>query len=243
MTTVGSHKQKENKSVRNLIQAEKMILYSRFLSGLFLGCFCQSATLVTAERDHSCLVKDNFREMWCFRQFTSLFFFTSFWTLLGTKVEAFAPFSPINLLLRQLLTGQFPRCWQLEALQVHRQHLSEQEWQPACQERGLRSKAKRILLKKKKQKNNLTSLLYNWRALGINMHVGTVSGTVLHSDVCRWELRWQCALSKESRTCSVNGAGSGRLAINPKRIEDSNLPLTAAVTWSDLWRPANYLSK
>lgn len=145
MTTVGSHKQKENKSVRNLIQAEKMILYSRFLSGLFLGCFCQSATLVTAERDHSCLVKDNFREMWCFRQFTSLFFFTSFWTLLGTKVEAFAPFSPITLLLRQLLTGQFPRCWQLEALQVHRQHLSEQEWQPACQEQGLRSKAKRIL--------------------------------------------------------------------------------------------------
>lgn len=98
----------------------------------------------------------------------------------------------------------------------------------------------------KSQHPDLTSLQHtclDWRALGINMHVGTATGTVLHSDVCRWELRWQCALSKESPTCCVNGAGSGRLAINPVRIEDSNLPLTAAITWSDLWRPANYLSK
>lgn len=75
------------------------------------------------------------------------------------------------------------------------------------------------------------------------MHVGTYTGTVSHLDVCRWELRRQCALSKKNLTCSVNGAGRGRLAINLIRIEDSNQPLTAALalrTWPDLWRPANY---
>lgn len=78
--------------------------------------------------------------------------------------------------------------------------------------------------------------------LRINTHVGTYTGTVLHLDVCRWELRCHCALSKESLTCCVNGAGRGRLAINLLKIE----PLTAALTlttWPDSWRPANYLHK
>lgn len=76
----------------------------------------------------------------------------------------------------------------------------------------------------------------DWHTLCINTHVGTHTGTVLHWDVCRWELRWQCALSKENLTCSVNGAGRGRLAINLIRIEDSDQPLTCCshtnnLTW------------
>lgn len=203
----------------------------------------QSVTPVTAEQDQSCLVKDKFSEMWCFKEFTFPFFFTSVWTLLGTKVEAFAPLPPINLLLHQLLTGHNPQIPQMLrvggpagiwASRSDSQPVESWDW-------GQRQRES--YLKNKKNNNNLTSPLYNWRTLGTNMHVGSDTGTVLHSDVCRWGLRWQCALSKESLPCSVNGAGSGRLAINPKRIEDSNLPLTAAVIWSDLWRPANYLSK
>ena len=104
--------------------------------------------------------------------------------------------------------------------------------------------------RKKKNKNAVTSRLYDWHTrrdwhtLCVNTHVGTHTGTVLHLDVCRWELRWQCAASKENLTCSVNGAGSGRLAINLIWIEDSDQPLNAARTltvWPDLWRPANYL--
>lgn len=181
--------------------------------------------------------------MWCFGEFLFpfFFFFTSVWTLLGTKVEAFAPLPPTNLLLhQQLLTGRHPQTPQILTI-----------GSPAASERaGVTTSLPRAEIEvkgkenfNKKTKKTTWTHLYNWRTLGANMHVGTDTGTVLHWDVCRWELRWQCALSKERRPCSVNGAGSGRLAINPTRIEDSNLPLTAAVTWSDLWRPANYLSK
>lgn len=120
----------------------------------------------------------------------------------------------------------------------------QSNWQPARQDLGLRSKAKRG------KKTSLTSCLWDWQThfdwhtVCINTHVGTHTGTVLNLDVCRWELRWHCALSKENLTCSVNGAGRGRLAINLIRIEDANQPLTAALTlttWPDLWRPANYL--
>ncbi len=121
----------------------------------------------------------------------------------------------------------------------------QRPWRAARQALGLRSKAKR-------RKKSLTSSLKDWHtcpewhALYINRHVGTHTGTVLHLDVCRWELRRHCAFCRENLTCSVNGAGRGRLAINLIRIEDSNQSLTAALTpttWADSWRPANYLHK
>lgn len=125
-------------------------------------------------------------------------------------------------------------------LQHYQTTVHHRWWRLAHQALGLRSKAK---VRKKIKRCDLTALrltyLPDWHTLCINTHVGTHTGTVLHLDVCRWELRCQCALSKENLTCSVNGAGRGRLAINLIRIEDSNQPLTAALTlrtWPDLWR-------
>lgn len=183
-------------------------------------------------RDQSCLVKDNFSEMWRFREFTFPSFLTSVWTLSGTKVR-FLPSTYYDASFSEDITPQIPQI--LAAESPAGQHASEQEWQVSAEGWDWGQRQRGILWKMKK-KPDLTSLqlTFPWCK-----HARRHTGTVLHSDVCRWELRWQCALSKESLACSVNGAGSGRLAINPIRIEDSNLPLTAAVTWSDLWRPAN----
>lgn len=146
--------------------------------------------------------------MWCFKEFTFPFFFTSVWTLLGTKVEAFAPLPSINLLLHQLLTGHNPQIPQMLrvggpagiwASRSDNQPVESWDW-------GQRQRESYLKKQKKQPDLSPLQLTYAWykharrqrhwhsvafRCLQVRTEVAVCAFQGKPALLCKWSRQWE----------------------------------------------------